>query len=81
MQATTEENSWQAGSSDALYQSILADAKAGIIMQSFDTDQITIDAFKKAVPKLIENGYTLVNVPQLMGFDKDTEPGVYQTND
>ena len=78
---TTEENSWQAGRADALYQSIIADAKPGIIMQSYDTDQITVDAFKKAIPKLMSDGYTLVTVPQLLGFDKDTAPGVYQANE
>lgn len=81
VQSTTEETSWQAGSSEALYRSIIGDAKPGIIMQSYDTDQMTIDAFSRAIPKLIENGYMFVTVPQLLHFDKDTEPGVYQASE
>lgn len=81
VKSTTEETSWQAGSSEALYQSIVADAKRGIIMQSYDTDQVTADAYKKAIPKLIEKGYTFVTVPQLLGFDKGTTPGVYQASE
>lgn len=81
IKSTTEENSWQAGSSSALARSIVDDAKPGIIIQSFDTDQITVDAFKTAIPKLIGEGYALVTVPQLLDFNKDTAPGVYQVSE
>lgn len=50
-------------------------------MQSYDTDQVTADAFKIAIPKLIQEGYTLVTVPQLLGFTQDSPSGLYQANE
>ena len=57
---------WRTRNADAVYNSIISSAKDGAIILCHDIHSTTVDAMERAIPKLIEDGYQLVTVTELM---------------
>jgi peptidoglycan/xylan/chitin deacetylase (PgdA/CDA1 family) len=74
---TADQLGWQIRNTDKLYDLIMSQAKPGAILRGFDIDQVTVDAYKRAISHLVGEGYALVTVPQLLQLDDTTEAGVY----
>lgn len=58
-----------------IYDTIMMQVHPGAIVMSPDTWEETANAYTRAIPDLIKQGYELVTVPQLLGGDS-TEPGL-----
>lgn len=57
---------------------VLDGAHAGGIVLAHDIHQTSVDGMRCAIPQLIERGFVLVTVPQLLGFSASTSPGIYR---
>ncbi len=67
---------WSTRSTSKTYKAILNRAGNGDIVLMHDVYEFTANAVIQAVPKLVENGYQLVTVSELLSFHKDgAEPG------
>jgi peptidoglycan-N-acetylglucosamine deacetylase len=70
-------NDWKDKNADTVYNRVIDAAKPGAIVLSHDIYQTTVDAYKRIIPKLIQEGYALVTVPQLLDFGPNVTPAVY----
>lgn len=75
---------WSADTEDWLHRdaahicnATLNNAHAGGIILLHDIHQTTVDAMRCVIPQLIQRGFILVTVPQLLSFGPGTPPGVY----
>lgn len=75
---------WSLDPQDWLYRdvahvcnSVVNGAHAGGIILAHDIHQTSVDGMRCAIPQLIERGFVLVTVPQLLGFNTSTSPGIY----
>jgi peptidoglycan/xylan/chitin deacetylase (PgdA/CDA1 family)/spore germination protein YaaH len=68
---------WQTQNAQSTYDSIITNVHNGAIILCHDTVESTIDAIDQAIPALIEKGYTLVTISELLG---KTEPGQIYRN-
>lgn len=67
---------WQHRNANKTYKNIVNKAKPGAIVLCHDIYENTAIAAEKAIPELIEQGYQLVTVSELMSFHKDgAKPG------
>lgn len=57
--------------SDEIYQSVMNEVEPGSIILSHDTNLSTVEAYKRIIPDLIEAGYTLVTVEDLLNINAD----------
>ena len=57
---------WQSKNADAVYNEIMKNAADGHIILCHDLHKTTVDAMEKAIPDLIEKGYQLVTVSELL---------------
>lgn len=57
---------WKSKNADAIYGEIMKDAADGHIILCHDLHKTTVDAMEKAIPTLIEKGYQLVTVSELL---------------
>lgn len=57
---------WKYRDADTVYKSVMDQAKDGAIILCHDLHGSTVDAMEKAIPALIEEGYQLVTVSQLL---------------
>ena len=57
---------WKLKNADAIYNEIMKDAADGHIILCHDLHKTTVDAMEKAIPELIEEGYQLVTVSELL---------------
>ena len=57
---------WKSKNADAVYNEIMKDAADGHIILCHDLHKTTVDAMEKAIPALIEEGYQLVTVSELL---------------
>lgn len=57
---------WKYRDADTVYQSVMNQAKDGAIILCHDLHGSTVDAMERAIPALIEEGYQLVTVSQLL---------------
>lgn len=57
---------WKLKNADAVYNEIMKDAADGHIILCHDLHKTTVDAMEKAIPDLIEKGYQLVTVSELL---------------
>ena len=57
---------WKSKNADAVYNEIMKDAADGHIILCHDLHKTTVDAMEKAIPALIEKGYQLVTVSELL---------------
>lgn len=60
---------WKTKNSDAVYKEIMKDACDGAIILCHDLHKTTVDAMEKVIPDLIEKGYQLVTVTELLTAD------------
>jgi len=63
---------WQVRNADTVYNNIMSKAKNGAIVVLHDTHKTTVDAMERVIPDLIEAGYKIVTVSELL---QSTEPG------
>ncbi|MDR2712780.1 MAG: polysaccharide deacetylase family protein [Clostridiales bacterium] len=68
---------WKKRDAGAVYKSIMDNVQDGSIILCHDLYESTADAMKQVIPALIEKGYQLVTVSELLEF---LEPGVVYTN-
>lgn len=67
---------WETRSSSKTYSAIMKGAKNGAIILCHDLYSSTASAIERAVPELVEKGYQLVTVSELLSFHKDgAQPG------
>ncbi len=57
---------WKSKNADAVYNEIMKDAADGHIILCHDLHKTTVDAMEKTIPALIEEGYQLVTVSELL---------------
>ncbi len=57
---------WKYRDADTVYQSVMNQAKDGAIILCHDLHGTTVDAMERAIPALLEEGYQLVTVTQLL---------------
>ncbi len=67
---------WETRNSSKTYRAIMNGAKNGVIILCHDLYATTATAVQQAVPELIEKGFQLVTVSELLSFHKDgAKPG------
>lgn len=54
-------------------------AHPGAIILAHDIYPSSVEGFRCAIPQLVQRGFVLVTVPQLLGFGPNTPPGVYSS--
>jgi peptidoglycan/xylan/chitin deacetylase (PgdA/CDA1 family) len=71
---------WRDRNADTVYQRIMSNVKDGDIILMHDTHRTTAVAMERVIPQLIEEGYELVTVTELLRYSYESpEPGrVYQ---
>ena len=57
---------WKYKNADTVYKSIMREAYDGAIILCHDLHKTTVDAMERVIPDLIDQGYQLVTVSQLM---------------
>lgn len=57
---------WATLNADAVYESVMSEAYDGAIILCHDLHSTTVDAMERAVPDLIEAGYQLVTITELL---------------
>ena len=71
---------WQTRNTNKTYRALMKGAKDGVIVLFHDLYKTTASAAEKAIPELIEKGYQLVTVSELLSFHKDgAKPGTTYT--
>jgi peptidoglycan/xylan/chitin deacetylase (PgdA/CDA1 family) len=63
--------------SEAIYNEVMSKVRPGTVVVSRDTQAFTAKAYKRIIPDLLERGYTLVTIPQLLDFKGDEQAGIY----
>ena len=67
---------WKTKNAEAVYEQIIQNASDGAIILCHDLHATTVDAMETVIPKLLEEGYQLVTISQLMEFSKEPlKPG------
>lgn len=67
---------WKTRNADTVYNTVVTGAYDGAVILLHDIHASTVDAMERAIPKLIEDGYQLVTVSELMSYsDKPFESG------
>lgn len=67
---------WKSKNADAVYNEIMEYATDGAIILCHDLHKTTVDAMERAIPDLLEEGYQLVTVSELMSYSENKlEPG------
>ncbi len=62
---------WKTRNADAVYKSVMNSAYDGAIILCHDLHGTTVDAMERVIPDLIEKGYQLVTVSQMLALRKD----------
>lgn len=65
---------WKDRDADVVYQRVMAGAKPGAIILSHDLYPTTAAAYQRIVPDLIQQGYTLVTVSDLLDISPSNAP-------
>jgi len=69
---------WRDRNADIIYQRVMSHAKPGAIVISHDLYPTTAAAYARIIPDLINQGYTLVTVSNLMGINPaNLTPRIY----
>ena len=67
---------WSTQNADAVHKEIMDNASDGFIMLCHDSHKSTVDAMERVIPELIEKGFELVTVSELMeSFGKTLTSG------
>lgn len=59
---------WKNKNADMVYNAIMSDVKDGDIILCHDLHATTVDAMERVIPDLIEKGYQLVTVSELLSY-------------
>ncbi len=62
---------WKSKNADAVYNEIMNDVADGHIILCHDLHKTTVDAMERVIPDLIEKGYQLVTVTELLSYGGD----------
>ena len=65
---------WKDRNANTVYDRVIADTNVGSIVLSHDIHSTTVEAYERIVPKLIDDGFTLVTVSQLLDFSPGNVP-------
>lgn len=77
---SVDPDDWKDRNADIVYQRIMAAAKPGAILLSHDLYPTTAAAYQRIIPELIQQGYTLVTVSDLLDLNPaNPAPGVYSS--
>ncbi|MBR6186502.1 MAG: polysaccharide deacetylase family protein [Clostridia bacterium] len=77
-QVDTED--WETRNANKTYNALKKGAKDGVIVLFHDLYKTTASAVEKAIPELIEKGYQLVTVSELLSFlEEGAKPGAVYT--
>ncbi len=68
---TIDSEDWRSKNSDTIVNKVMAEVQDGSIILLHDLYTSTADAACILIPKLIEEGYQLVTVSQLLSFDNE----------
>jgi len=68
-QVDTED--WQTRNADKTYRAVMRGAENGVIVLCHDIYTTTATAMERAIPELVEKGYQLVTVSELLSFHKE----------
>jgi len=60
---------WKSKNADSVYNAAMKDAKDGAIILFHDLYPTTVDAMERVIPELVEQGYQLVTVTELLESD------------
>ncbi|MBR3808102.1 MAG: hypothetical protein IKJ15_07005, partial [Lachnospiraceae bacterium] len=67
---------WKHKDADKVYDAIMKDVKDGDIILCHDLYESTVDAMERVIPELLEQGYQLVTVSELLAYsDKEITVG------
>ena len=67
---------WKYKDANVIYNTIMKDVKDGDIILCHDLHGTTVDAMERVIPDLIEKGYQLVTVTELLSYGgKEISPG------
>lgn len=66
---------WKTKNVNSIYNEIVKSSKNGSIILCHDIYGTTVDAMEKVIPMLIEEGYELVTIDELMAVSGGLEPG------
>lgn len=61
---------WKNKNADTIYNAIMKDVKDGDIILCHDLHGTTVDAMERVIPALIEQGYQLVTVSELLSYSE-----------
>jgi peptidoglycan/xylan/chitin deacetylase (PgdA/CDA1 family) len=68
---------WENRCADHVYNAIMKHVKDGSVVICHDTHPTTVKAMERVIPRLLEDGYQLVTVSELLGhWEGKLEPGV-----
>ena len=62
---------WKTKNADAVYNEVMKNVKDGSIILCHDLHKTTVDAMERVIPKLIEEGYQLVTVSELLSYTNE----------
>lgn len=78
---SVDTNDWKSRNANAVYETVMEFVEDGDIVLMHDIYDSTADAVEMIVPKLIEDGYQLVTISELMKYrDFDYEKGMLLFN-
>ena len=67
---------WETRNADTIYDDIMNNVRDRCIILAHDVHSFTVEAMERVIPSLIEQGYQLVTVSELMAFGPGVlEPG------
>ena len=67
---------WKYRDADTVYNTVMEQAKDGAIILCHDLEKTTVEAMERVIPDLLEQGYQLVTVSELLTIDGTLlEPG------
>ena len=68
---------WSTRNANKTYNKIMKEVRDGVIILCHDLYETTADAMERVIPDLVNEGYQLVTVSELLSFHKNgAQPGV-----
>ena len=62
---------WKTKNADAVYDAVMNNVRDGLMILCHDIHPTTVEAMERVIPDLIEQGYQLVTVSQMLALRKD----------
>ncbi|MDR1912896.1 MAG: polysaccharide deacetylase family protein [Clostridiales bacterium] len=78
---SVDTSDWKTRNANSVYDAVMSGAKDGAVVLCHDIYATTGQAMERVIPQLISDGYALVTVSELFGFDQTPpEPGTLYYN-